>query len=267
MMNYHLDKRNRDDRDKKSKFIIIFIIVISFILLSPFILRGLSNVASYFGAPVWKLESYIDKRISSVRYFFSSKKNLQDQNDLLKIENETLKNKMMDYSVIKNDLTKLQEILGRINKEEYILSTVIKGPRNSIYDSLIINSGEAELVQINQKVFVDGVVLIGYIEEVYNHSAKVKLYSAQGEELDVVFGDSYIPGILVGRGGGNFEMTIPRDIEIKEGSPIYLPEFQNQIVAIAGKILFDPRDPFQKVLLTSPVNNNQVSWVQILKIK
>jgi cell shape-determining protein MreC len=266
-MSYHLDKRSRENKAKKNRFIFIAILIIILLILSPRIWRGFSSASSFIGIPVWKFESFISQKFSGINYFFSSKKSLSKENELLKEENQTLKTKMADYDLVKNDITNLQNIFGRINANEYTMGIVLSGPRQFLYDALIIDIGEKDGVKVGEKVFSEGIVLVGEIAEVYPQSSKVKLYSAPGEKIDVMLASGDIPATLTGRGGGNFEMTISREVEIKEGEEVYVPNLQNEVIAVVGKVIFDPRDPFQKVLLTGVVNYNALTHVQILKTK
>ena len=69
---------------------------------------------------------------------------------------------------------------------------------------------------------------------------------------------------LIGRGGGNFEIDIPRGINIKYGTEVIIPSLNSYLVAITEKIISDLRDPFQKILLKSPVNIQHLKFVQVL---
>ena len=68
---------------------------------------------------------------------------------------------------------------------------------------------------------------------------------------------------LVGRGGGNFEMIMPKDITLQKGDQVALPGIIPHVVAIAETIISDPRDPFTKALLTSPVNIQALKFVEV----
>ena len=67
----------------------------------------------------------------------------------------------------------------------------------------------------------------------------------------------------VGRGGGSFEISIPRELEIVEGTELVLPGFEHQLLAMVEKIIFDPRDPVKTILATSPVNIQHLRWVEV----
>ena len=68
---------------------------------------------------------------------------------------------------------------------------------------------------------------------------------------------------VVGRGGGNFEMVMPKDFVLQEGEQVVLPGITPHVLAFVQKIISDPRNPFVKVLLTSPVNIQDLKFVEV----
>jgi hypothetical protein len=68
---------------------------------------------------------------------------------------------------------------------------------------------------------------------------------------------------IVGRGGGNFEMIIPRDFIILKGDEVVLPGIVPYVVGIVETIISDPRDSFTKALLVSPVNIQELKFVEV----
>ena len=69
----------------------------------------------------------------------------------------------------------------------------------------------------------------------------------------------------IGRGGGNFEMILLRDFVLKEGTEIVLPGIVPFVLGKVKAIISDPRDSFQKALLVSPVNIQEIRFVQVEK--
>ena len=68
-----------------------------------------------------------------------------------------------------------------------------------------------------QKVFALGNVPIGRVAEVYPDTSKIILYSNPGEKTEVVISGKDTFMQIVGRGGGNFEMILPRDFIFRKG--------------------------------------------------
>ena len=161
----------------------------------------------------------------------------------------------------------MKEILDRKNNNntDLILAGILAKPNRSIYDTLLIDAGTNDGILKEKKVFALGNVPIGYIAETYPSSSKVVLYSNPGEKTDVVISGKDIYMQAVGRGGGNFEMILPRDFIITEGEEVDLPGVNPYILGTVQTILSDPRDSFQKALLVSPVNVQQLKFVEVEK--
>ena len=95
-------------------------------------------------------------------------------------------------------------------------------------------------------VFALGDVPVGRVEIVYDDSSKIVLFSNSGEKTGVVVGSGQVFMEVVGRGGGNFEMIIPRDFILTKGDTVVLPGIIPRVLGIVQKIISDPRDSFQK---------------------
>jgi len=70
---------------------------------------------------------------------------------------------------------------------------------------------------------------------------------------------------VVGRGGGNFEIILPRDLIVQKGTEVVLPGIKPFVLGIVKSFISDPRDSFQKALLVSPVNIQEIKFVEVEK--
>ena len=66
---------------------------------------------------------------------------------------------------------------------------------------------------------------------------------------------------LLGRGNGEYEVHMPRDIRFDVGSIIAYQSSTPTILAQIERIVTDPRDPFQRLLAKAPVNLQALKWV------
>ncbi len=154
-------------------------------------------------------------------------------------------------------------MLGRKSPEsKLILGVVLVKPNRSPYDTLVLDVGESSGIKIGQKVFADG-VSIGEVYETSEASSKMKLYSTPGEKTDVVIAGSDVYMQAVGRGGGNFEITVPSGITVPQGVEVYIPGLVPTVLGIADAPISQSNDPFQKVLVRSTINFNQLKWVEV----
>ncbi|MCC6198765.1 hypothetical protein IT401_00935 [Candidatus Nomurabacteria bacterium] len=173
-------------------------------------------------------------------------KALSDQQSLLQEENDALKAE-----------------LGRGQAPHGTLARVLTMPSRSFYDTLLIDAGEAEGITEGQSVFAFDAVAIGTISSVETHRATVQLFSAPGRETTGNAEGSDVAITLIGRGGGEYEVRMPRDLPFAIGESVSLQSVHMATLATIEKIITDPRDPFQRLLAKVPVNLNALKFVVV----
>lgn len=263
-MNYLLDKKIKKNR--YIKYTIFFIILFIFIVFNNSIFNGLSYVSSFIFRPVLILGNNIGEKISNTNSYFYSKKSLLLENQDLRFKLNEQEARISNYNSILDENLKIKEILERKKeKVDMILAGVLVKSNQSLYGTLIIDVGTNNGITLGQRVFAKGNIPIGSIAEVYDNSAKVNLFSNPSEKTEVVLvgGDVFMQ--VVGRGGGNFEMILPRDFVLEKGTEVVLPGIQSYVLGIVETIISDPRDSYQKALLTSPVNIQELKFVEVEK--
>lgn len=259
-MNYLLDRKL-----KQRKFFNI-ILLISIFLLLGFFRKPIGHALSWTGhtiaKPFWYLGNSISSSFGSYTYLLHSKQTLSDENTMLKEQLANMTLKLEDRNLLVSENNELKEILGRKGERNLVLASILSKPNRSPYDTLIVDTGEESGIFIGQKVYVES-TLIGYVAEVYGASSKIILYSSPGESFDVFVGEGQIQAKATGRGGGNFEITLPRETAVPVGSEIALPGIKPVVLGYVEHIISDPRDPFQRILIRGPVNIQELKWVQI----
>ncbi len=257
-MSYRLDKKN-----KKRNGIILGIIILIFVFFMfkegkfGFASRLLTQTA----APVWKSEiAFTDIFLKQV---FTSKKDLLKQNIMLKARVEEDEIAMSKLKLIEDENESLKKIFLRSVGDDNLLATILVKPNQSLYGALIIDAGEADGVKPEDLVFANGDVVIGEVESVEKNTSKVVLYSSPGYISQVTLQNTGRYFNAKGRGGGDFEISFPRDLEVEVGEILVYPSINNYIVGVVEKVIFDPRDSFKKVLFRSAVNLQELKWVQV----
>lgn len=227
--------------------------------ISPNTLPGKFNV---LGKPFWKVRELTTESLSGFLNTLNSKtflvtENKRLQNELHEATKDTIKMKLL---LKENE--DLKNILGRRSESKRILARVLSKAGQSPYGTLIIDIGESEISK-NQEVFSGNSILIGLVDEVYESTAKVKLLSAPGNRYEVEIGEDAIPGLALGLGGGNFEIELPRGIDIEVEDEIISPALSIKFLGIVEHIDSKPQNSFQKILFKSPININQIKWVEV----
>ena len=132
-----------------------------------------------------------------------------------------------------------------------------------LWFDFVEQGNEVIVIKTGDIVFALGSVPVGRIAEVYTNSSKVTLFSNAGEKTQAIISDKNVFMELIGRGGGNFEMILPRDLTLQKGDQAIMPGLSPYVLAITETIISDPRDPFTKALLRSPVNIQELKFVEI----
>lgn len=249
------------------------IIIRNVSIVGVLLLLGLTGILAWsgklfigIGRPLWKAENSLTATIHTATSLVRTKSSVFAENDKLIQENTDLKNSMVDYQILKSENDQLKEMLGRMPaKSNFTLATILTKPNRSPYDTIIVDGGSNIGFTEGMHVFANGTMPIGEISKVYDNASLVMLYSNPGQITEAVLDGSNTAVELIGRGGGNFEMTIPLDLSAENGRLVVLPSATSEVVAIVDAILSVPTDPMKKVLLRSPVNIQSLKWVEIKK--
>lgn len=261
-MSYLLDKK---EKRKKSIYITLCVIVLVFLFyfrLSVF--DGLSYVTGGLFRPVLVFGNNVGEELTNLGSFFVSKSSLYLENKNLQSQIKEEETRMANYNSIVEENDKLKETLGRKKeKTNMILAAILSKPNQSPYDTLIVDIGANKGIKEGKTVFGLGDIPIGKISMVYENSSKVVLFSSPGEKTQVVVGEKDIYLEAIGRGGGNFEIILPRDFKLQKGDQVLMPGINNYVLAIGETVISDPRDPYIKALLKSPLNIQELKFVEI----
>jgi cell shape-determining protein MreC len=264
MIHPYQNKKQIIKRKKIIKSIIVFLLF--FILLNLGFLNSSSSFFNNLGRPIWQMKRYFLNHIESFDYFFKNKSLINEENKKIKEENFYLKTLMINYDILEKENIELKELLGRLPvNNNFVLGNILTKPNQSPYDTLIVDIGMEQGINQENKVYAYGTLPIGYISKAYEKNSLISLYSNPGQKTEGFINDTNISVELIGRGGGNFEMIIPMELIIENKTAIYLPGPKSEIIAIVEEIISSPSDPYKKVILRSPVNVQNLKWVQVKK--
>jgi cell shape-determining protein MreC len=212
--------------------------------------------------PIWTSTNSAKEDISNA---LQSKQSLLAENQKLNDELMTDIAEAADRKVLLDENLELKNILGRTGGKDLTLAAILAKPNKSAYDTLIVDIGTDHNITAGRRVFAYGNILLGVVSEVYANTSLVKLYSTPGETSDVVLGSGSAFVQAIGRGGQNFEVTVPRDMEIVKGSYAVSAGITPYVLGLVEEVISDSRDPFQKILLRSPINVQELKFVEIEK--
>ena len=265
MIHQFLDKKQIIDKRKK----IIQNVIgfgLFFILCAVGILSWTGKLFNFVGRPIWKAENFISQEFSNINYLFKTKASISTENHNLIEEISNLQTTMIDYQILKNENDQLKEMLGRFpEKNNFILGNILTKPNHSPYDTIILDLGSDNGIKEGNTVYANGVIPIGNIDKIYNKTSLVTLYTNPGQKTEGFIDGTNASVELIGRGGGNFEMVIPLELQADKGTIIYIPGNTSEVLAVVEEVISLPTDPFKKVILSSPVNVQNLKWVEVKK--
>lgn len=252
----------RYDRQKKVKnqryFLIGFLLVVA--LFTP-VYGWLFDIIERPLESAWQSRNEMFDGTENFFQAFYGKQQILEENKALEEEIARLKidNLRVGYlSDERDQLLNITQMDGSILPAHILHHGVLGNP-----DTLLINQGLNNNLAIGNQVFAYENVLIGYVSQVYDHSAEVTLYTKNNERI---FGMLYPRASTleaVGQGKGGFMIETPREVEAEVGDILYSMNENGSIIAVVREIVFDPRDPFKQVYLSYPVNINQIQAVGV----
>lgn len=227
----------------------------------------LFGLVAWGSRPLWLAGAAADAGLKVLTETSKTRSTLISENRALSEENQKLKAQLLSDQAELTKWQALEKAWGRLTTEVGgVAALVISQPNRSPYDTLIIDIGtknSERTLSAGMTVASDG-VLLGKLARVNAYTSQVRLYSAPGEELNVLIGESRVPALAVGRGGGNFSISLPRSVIIKPGDVVAAPTTTPSLLGVVGAVDNNPKNPFQTILFRSPLNIFELPAVIVL---
>ena len=251
-MSYRYDKNQQ--RKKQLRLLLIFVFVM--MVFSP-VPQVMFNVID---RTVTALDTQTQNNLNIFERIISSWHNKQ----ALVAENDALREQIV---LLETDNLRIEflesELEDRLLVEESseIQARVIA---HTFLDRDIITvaAGSIAGVEVGDRV-VHGDISLGVVSEVYEHSSRIQLFSQNDVMTQAVLADGSFME-LQGRGNGSFLLDLPRDFIVEEGELLFSPR-DHRLIAVVRHVAFDPRNTFQDVLLSYPINIREMRYVGIQK--
>lgn len=255
-------------KSRQNKKILVGLFLITLFFLAVFVgpVRNFTvNLGTAIFQPFLSIGNLIVNWADNNSYLLSDKEKLSKENLILKDKLIEMEVKFLAYQILEKENKELKEILSRPNKNEFLAARVIGRPPKSPYDILIADAGSERGIRNGMQVWAYDNILIGYVFEVFIDSSKIKLFSFPGDETSAVLFSSNSQVITIGRGDGNFEIKIPKSIEVNTGEKVVTFGSNPMLIGIIDKIEINPSDPFQKLYFRFPFNLQELKYVAIKK--
>lgn len=258
----YLKRSKRPNRGVKgtvliiSALVLIFAIDYFFPVVFPTILYPITSL-------FWKGESSSAGLFASMGEMVASKYSLTKENQRLQEEISARDSGAMLLDTLRSENENLKALLGRNAKGTFVIGVILARPPAALYDTLVIDAGSSDGIKVGDKVYAEGDVLLGDIAEVSSHQSKVSLYSSPGRVTPVLFGTTTIAAEATGKGGGNFMTRLPAKTLISSGEIVTMPQIHAHTFGVVEDVTLDSSASLQTILFKTPVNVNQISFVEV----
>lgn len=242
---------------------IIFVVALFVFLNTTNVISFASPATAGIAEPFLTFGAYLERKSDNVFALMQSKIALEEENEKLKWENKRLEIELLTTARLEEENRDLRQLLGRGDTRETVLASVDLEPKTSLYDSLIIDVGKNNGIETGDLVVVFGDLPIGRIDAVFEHSARVALFSNHHEPTAVRIGGFETAVDAIGEGGGAFKIELPKEMTISKGDVIYYPDIQTRVFGVVESVTAEPSDPFQTVLFRHPFNINELRFVEV----
>ena len=260
-----LIKRQNTSNKKLKIRIVVCAFFIALLFVIPMTRRAVRYSTVVAITPVVYVTHSIENKFSDIIENFRSKNALLQENKNLSDQIVNLNANYANYGELLRENQELKQVMNRASSTNLILAIVLSKPPTSPYDTIIIDGGTKVGMDVGQTVYVNGDVPIGTIDQVFLDSALVDLYSSPSDKMDARLEPEDIDVTLFGHGGGDFLVSVPHDLTVATSTVVVSKEINPHVLGVLQKAISDPRDSSQTLILSSPININELSFVEVQK--
>jgi len=252
------------------KILIVFFILFSFLgglfILSAPVIDFLSQNVHNGASVIFSGGTFLKKISDIYSPFIINKKTLFNENKELSARLGEANAKLWTARLLEEENRSLKNLLGRNNvNEERIVGAVLVSSNKNPYGTFIVDIGAKQGASEGDIIFSFERIAIGEITLVSNNHSTAILYSAPNKKTNARLETSHVPVFLVGRGGGDFEIQLPKDILVLKGEAVIFGGLDSIILGIVKEIDFKPSDSTQTIYVSSPVNVHTLDKIFIIK--
>ena len=250
----------RASHKKKIKHIVLTgLVLVALVFLAP---RLVGSTASFVLTPVTHIETMLARIGGFAPDFFKDRVALINEIEDLK--------KRIAYEGISDVTTKrlmeenkeFRRLLGA-NSEKRTAASVIGRPTVTPYDVLVLDKGTTDGIQKFAPVYIGVDQAVGYVAEVFPHSAVVTLLSTPGFETSVYIYGPNIYTTARGIGGGVLEVSVPQGILLQEGDPVIVPTLGSGVYGRIDVVNSVPSEPEQRGYVALHVPLQSLRFVSV----
>ena len=243
----------------------IAVVVLVLLFLAPQVRKGVRYMFDRIGVPIVYSTHSVSVWFGNITQTLRFKSSLVAENKNLTDQITNLDAKYANYDELDRENKDLKTAMNRADGNELILADVLTKPPVSLYDTIIIDAGEKQGVLSGSTVYVNGDVPIGTVSNVLSGTSLVQLYSSPSQKMDARVDPLGIDVTLFGHGGGDFLVSVPHDLVVPQNAIVVSKEVNPHVLGVLQKVISDSRDSSQTLIFSSPINLNQLDFVEVQK--
>ena len=192
---------------------------------------------------------------------------VDEQLNRLTAENVRLKAELRDFKQIRDQI-------GSVGFDDYekVAIRLSPMPLDPFQVTFMANKGSIDGVQLNAPVVIDGSILIGFVSDLEEYSAVIRLVFHPETSLagEVLLDEDVAKGLISGDSFTGVKITkIPRDIKIAEDGEVVTSEVTDVIpggimIGRISRIANEQYEPYQQGKLTVPYRSSELRAAVIL---
>ncbi|MHB1316241.1 MAG: rod shape-determining protein MreC [Minisyncoccota bacterium] len=255
--------KSKPKSNTKKVFITTVIICVIITLIQFLFPRFISSSAITFAKPIWAIRDGIFSGTSSFSNYFSRISTLQKENDDLRNNLYELRVKEFEFNQIKQEYNELKSLVHATSSNLLIVGRVISKPPFTPYDTFIVDKGSNNGVQVGDFGYINDGLVIGRVTTVNKDNCVVTLFSSGDQSQEFLVSRTGISVLVVGKGGGNFAMFVPKDFDIVIGDTLLEPSHDTSIVAEVYTVNDVAQNSFKMVYARIPQSIFQSKIISI----
>lgn len=248
------------------------------------IFSGMGRVAHLFGLPLWHVETTVAHGVSLGEDEIRPKSALIDELIDLRAQVTESDAKVKSFDALVDENLHLKDELGRKVATTTVLARVVSRPPFSVYDTLVIDAGTREGVQVGALVYAAGPYVVGVVTRAEDLSSVVTLASAPGQSHTVMIealpeaqifrtaSSTSSDGLdvpndqevtMVGQGGGGFVAEVPKQLKFAPGTPIMLETLSPSVIGNVTSEFMPADGSMKEVYGAFPFGLRSLEWVNV----
>ncbi|MFA6526525.1 MAG: rod shape-determining protein MreC [Candidatus Buchananbacteria bacterium] len=170
-----------------------------------------------------------------------------------------------------NDLLKKEMNFVEENKFKFVAAKIISGVSDPLSQSVIINRGKKDGIEIGLAVIADSGIMVGKVVEAKDDYSKVLLLSDNKSRVAATIQNlDHTVGLVEGQYGLSFSMTnIPQNQEIKDGDLVVTSGLEgkipkNLLIAKVESVRSVESEIFKTAILKPIISLNSLSDIAVI---